>query len=750
MSEIEIRYKFIADDQGVVNTFNTIEGAAKRSQQTVQRQRTEQKRQTTEQKATVRQQIQMMRQQMLNARMVQKHQEKQRQQTFKTARDITRNQIKEDQKLFREKARLEQQHRKRQERAETQAARQRRNSALRGLAGMAGQLALRGIAAVGVGAAALTGRALRDDIRLEDKAQGLAVRGTSLGERLISGRELKNQFRSIALQRPGVSTGDIISGAEAFVEKTGDLEQARRFAPVLAKVGLATGASQGDLGSVAADLQKKFGIDTASGMEQALSTLAVQGKRGQFELLDFAKQIPKIASAAERFGVKGGVGGVEQLGALAQIARNSTRSGSEAGTAVENLFRELTLKTDKIKTKTGVDVFSDKGRTQTRDIEQLIPEIIKGAKGNLTDLQQIFGTRGIRAVSSLIDKFNETRKGKLAGGASDEEALAAGAKAVADAFKEAKQATESKTEIERDAAAMAQTSQAKMTAAWESFSDAVSNHLTPVATDLITQFSKIVQETNAFESLADTFIALGEAASGAVEALEFLDLIKPKGPAQQLDALDKKQRRKESELASLTRRSEKDGISVDEARDISAKMKEIRGIEAEKDKIDPVRRLRGAGAGEKGYRTKDDILTKLLASGDLPADLGKEGLSQEGRARELMKKFEDPERMDPTKLPLGLGTPFAETRLTDEQRALLERHAINATADPEQKVDGETFKGAVDEAGSHIIDAHNEAGGLLVKAATAAANIISGAGRGSGGGRVDVGDGPPGGFGPKF
>ena len=71
------------------------------------------------------------------------------------------------------------------------------------------------------------------------------------------------------------------------------------------------------------------------------------------------------------------------------------------------MFMEFVEKSKKVRGLAGVDVFADKGKTQLRNIRDLIPEIIAGAKGNEVKLSEIFGMRGKRAVDSLVAEFNK-------------------------------------------------------------------------------------------------------------------------------------------------------------------------------------------------------------------------------------------------------------------------------------------------------------------------------------------------------
>ncbi len=442
-------------------------------------------------------------------------------------------------------------------RATEKAARKRAQiNARRGQRAIRGLRVLGGVALVGgafLGAA--VGAGVRRDIRLRDRAQALAVRGTDLTSKdangnlvfnkVQSGGSLSRDFRNIALRTPGVKAADLERGASQFVEKTGNLAQAKRFAPVLGRVGLATGADQGDLGGIAADFVKKFGITSAGGISDALSILAVQGKRGQFELADSSKQFPKIAAAASRFGVQKGAAGVAQLGGLTQIARNATRSGSEAGTAVENFFRELTVKSKLIKKKTGIDVFTDESKTQARDFTKLIPEIIAGAgkKGGDVDiLQKIFGARGIRAVSTLITIFNDVTKA----GGSNRDAM----DAVTAALNDSIIVQDAAMETQRDAAIMSQTTAAKMTAAGEAWDALVSKNVTPAVQELVTKFLSLATQTDVFDQILSAAGGVVKAFVSIAEVAERLGII-TKSPGAALERKKIQREKLREDLSAL-------------------------------------------------------------------------------------------------------------------------------------------------------------------------------------------------------
>jgi TP901 family phage tail tape measure protein len=326
----------------------------------------------------------------------------------------------------------------------------------------------------------------------------------------------------------------------AFVERTGRLDTASEMQDVFAEFKLATDAAGRDIGRTAADLFEKFDIKTIDEMRNALALLAVQGKKGAFEIQDAAQQFPRMAAAAKAFGIQSGAVGVGRLGALAQIARKGTGSGAMAATGIENVLREMTkgAKVKKLK-KLGVDVFTDESRTQTRDIKDIVVEMIAGTKGDKTKLSDIFGMRASRSFSHLIGIFNKTFRatGDL------EEAT----KAVRKEFNNLESAADAEAQIKKDAAIAQTMTSTSLTAAWEELKSEIGEELTPALISLAKKFSQVVTQTDAVEQLVNAFEALAEGAEGAAELLEWMGLLKPKS------AFDKGTRETEQALRKVNK-----------------------------------------------------------------------------------------------------------------------------------------------------------------------------------------------------
>jgi hypothetical protein len=405
---------------------------------------------------------------------------------------------------------------KRQEKA-TQSRRKARSKAVRRAFGRAAGAALRGVGAVGLATAGVVGLAARQSIGLQDRATRLAIKGGGGGVKRVDPRLLRQEAETTAKEVRGAKAGDIISAQERFVSKTGKLNFARDFGKVFAEISVATGTAAEDIGSAAADMFEKFDIKTVEGMTKALSLLAVQGKRGAFEMEDAAAQFPKIGAAAQRFGLKG-VGGLATLGGLSQIARRSTKGGEEAGVAVENMFTQLILKSGKIKQKFGVDVFEDKGKTKTRPVQELLVDIIGGAKGNIQSLQEIFAKRAAPAVSPLISLFNQTRGKAMAEGVTEPQATADAMARLREEIDKATNVTNAEKEVRQDLAIAQKQTSAQMTAAWENVVAVVGQRVAPKLAQLAGSIAEFIESSD-FTTLETGFTAVAEAAMWAADVL---------------------------------------------------------------------------------------------------------------------------------------------------------------------------------------------------------------------------------------
>jgi hypothetical protein len=436
-----------------------------------------------------------------------------------------RAQTAHDRKLttFRERRfRAEQRAMQMQERAQDRLRQDRRER----FAGMGSRaLGVLRTGAMVAGAAALyAGQAAgRQHMSNRDQAIRLAIQGGGDSKALLKSAE------TASLATPGATTAGVLGATEAFVAKTGNLEAAQQFQKVFAEIAVASSAPLEEIGSAAADLFEKFDIKSIGDMEDALATLVVQGKRGAFELKDAAAQYPKLAAAASVFGFKGKEG-LKTLGGLTQIARSATGGPEEAATSLENLFKDLIKNEKEIQQKTGTSIFTDKTKRQTRDITQILPELIKGTKGNQAKLGEVFDIRAKRAISPLFSLFNKTieeeQKAAAARGETvkETELLAKAEQAVRDKMKQAADSSGAYAEVQRDLAAAQEQSSVQLGAAWDAVVTKVGGELEPA----IMKFVSMLSSEEFIGALGLASDKVGEFASSlgaGLDALEQLPVI---------------------------------------------------------------------------------------------------------------------------------------------------------------------------------------------------------------------------------
>jgi len=350
-----------------------------------------------------------------------------------------------------------------------------------------------GIAAAGIGGGAIAAASISQAMRLDEATRRLSIAGRGQGEAGADPVRMRRSFMRLGLET-GVDPEQIAAGAGKFVAKTGDLATATANMRNFAITAQATGASIEDIASAGADLSEKFGIKSTEDMGKALAVLAMQGKKGAFELKDMAEQFPEMAAAAQRAGMKG-VGGMRTLGGLAQIARQSTGSGSEASTALQMMLTQLVTKSDKLKSGEAlggekVNVFEGGDPTKNaRDIPTVLAEIVSRSKGNKQKLAKLFDIRGTRAMSPLIQEYQRTSEATNGTASQKQEA---GKKAVLKYIENASAGSGDWSEVERDAKDAMKSFSVQINMAKQALMDALQSQLMPSIVRLIPVLSQLV------------------------------------------------------------------------------------------------------------------------------------------------------------------------------------------------------------------------------------------------------------------
>ncbi len=249
------------------------------------------------------------------------------------------------------------------------------------------------------------GAAVRENVRIEDLARDIAVRGREVGGGRLDPRAISAHARQTALRTPGARGINVLEAQSEFLEKTGDLKKAQEASGIIADIAIATGANMKDVAGAAASLFLQFGTgkDNMEDMRKQLALFVIQGKKGAFEMKDMSKGIERMATAAKVIGVRGDVGQVATIGALAQFARRASGGPERAVTSLEGAFNILLRKQGHLQRKFGFDA---KG-TAKEDLAGLFPKLFKAIGGDSEILGKVFSKR---ALTGVIDLFNEFEK----------------------------------------------------------------------------------------------------------------------------------------------------------------------------------------------------------------------------------------------------------------------------------------------------------------------------------------------------
>lgn len=378
------------------------------------------------------------------------------------------------------------------------------------------------LAVAGVGAAA------RESIRLGELSNRISITGRGAGQKAVDPRVIQRELEANAIAHPGVKSEDLARGVGAYVGKTGDLDTAQKLEGTIATVSSASGAGAEDLYNASAAFSEKFNIKSAEEMQQALATIAYQGKAGAIEIKDLAGQVDELSAAAGAFNIGTGQKAVATLGGLIQIARRGTGSAEEAATSLNNVFSQLQAKSPELKSgKYGgkVNVYDKNGKT--RNIQDILVDTISNVGGNNLEkkkagLIDVFGIRGAKALNPLTQVY-ETAFNATKG--TDQEKNAAGAKALREEFDKTINVAGGWSEILKDAAQAQTDSSAQLTAAWEEIKSRVGSDVVPALLDLT---KALTAHPEFFQPFITAIGVTSEALLGLADFLKEQGLIKPK------------------------------------------------------------------------------------------------------------------------------------------------------------------------------------------------------------------------------
>jgi hypothetical protein len=376
--------------------------------------------------------------------------------------------------------------------AEFRARKQFANNTL-GTTGRAVGGAIRGAGRFALGATSIMGGfaaagAIQSGIQSERDAAMLANKALGTPGETRDRNELK---RSILAQTRavGVSSGIGTSGAIEALRQTvgisGNLPVAQKLLPFMADISDATGADIGDVGRTAGQIIQAMSTrnmspeETVTATQDIMSSMAGQAKVGSIEFADLATQMGKVMSATSGF--EGDIAKLANtMGAISQLAISGAASSPEEAMTSMLRFRDDMIANHGRFKKLGVNVFTDKSRTQLRDPMEVITEVLGSTKGDLTKIGKLFDIRGMKAFSPFVQTFDAAGGGE------------AGQKAVMDLIDKIRGAKMTDTEVRQSAAFIRDTNAKKIDVIMAEFNQKVGSELIPLVTKLIPEFAKLI------------------------------------------------------------------------------------------------------------------------------------------------------------------------------------------------------------------------------------------------------------------
>jgi hypothetical protein len=386
-----------------------------------------------------------------------------------------------------------------------QSARERTGGAVsRGIArtvsGGVGTVARFGGAAASIAGGFLVADAMRTRMSEAARASQLA---NQAGTPALKG-QLLNEAQGIR----GFTGSEALEGLGSFVDVTGDLGAARALLKSMGDVALATSTDLSELGSAMGTAfipladQIKDPTERLKAMNAVMKATAGMGAVGAVEVKDLASEMAGLAATSSRF--KGDAQeNLNKMVAFAQAARQrgGASSAAEAVTSVQRFGSDLlTGPAQKRLNALGVNVFADKGRTQLKDPTDILVEVLTKTKGNLVQLNEIFGERGVRAVQGFSPLFTDAeRKQKGSGGA-----------VVRAEMDRLLNASVTDDQIRERVASRVEDPDIRFKEAMKVFNNEVGDRLLPVVTKSVGEFSKavpaIARLTSAAAGFADWFL----------------------------------------------------------------------------------------------------------------------------------------------------------------------------------------------------------------------------------------------------
>lgn len=214
----------------------------------------------------------------------------------------------------------------------------------------------------------------KDVQSFERNLQRLGIAGSLTTTQLNA---MRQQVRNIS-RDTGVADAEILSGAQTYVDLTGDIAGASAAMNSFARIAQASGASVDDVAQATSALQQSMGLD-AKDIEAVWSGLIVQGKAGAVSVKDMAGQLATLGPMMAQF--KGGATteGIRSMGAAFQVVRRGSGSANEASTKLQSLIGSIIKNAPKLESVLGkgsvLKFNKETGKRELQDFEGIIKRI---------------------------------------------------------------------------------------------------------------------------------------------------------------------------------------------------------------------------------------------------------------------------------------------------------------------------------------------------------------------------------------
>ena len=437
--------------------------------------------------------------------------------------------LRAEKELDRQRSRAARDEEKHQERLENRSRASFANSSrgmIHGVGRTVGGALAAASAFTGIGGAALFANATHEYMATKASASGLANQMADAGESADSINKRKGDLIANALSIKGLKVTEKLEAARAFGGISGNYKLGTRLTKDLTNISLATDVGLPDVARVAGSAYMKLKTPGMSEDEAAKQTMEVvrtfvgQGNVGAVEIKDLAQYGNRLTASAAKF--RGSR--MENMGYMGTLAQMAVGSGSaadaaEATMAAQRFASDITEHSKEVSELKvdgkAITPFTDKGKTQFREIPNLIADIIQGTGGNMEKMKGIFGERSYKMGEAFQQTYIDAEKVQKGSGRA----------AIFGKFDEFKKATISEEDVNERAKARLSDEDMILTTNMENLNMAIGKELAPALSALITEvgthkdelvsFAKAVEKTIAF-LLENPFTGLGILVAGAI------------------------------------------------------------------------------------------------------------------------------------------------------------------------------------------------------------------------------------------